>query len=138
MTTAEQIILVINTLCEKFGIAIDWTAENIAPYIEVLGSKLVTYGVWSSTATIVICVVLQALGVAFVKRLQPTFIDRIKNGGSSAGDWEIARCLMYVALAVICLICACMIICDVYRIVECLTFPELYIFEYVQDLIVTN
>ena len=30
---SEQIIEVLNALCEKFGIAIDWTAENVMPYL---------------------------------------------------------------------------------------------------------
>ena len=31
MTVSEQIIQVIDALCEKFGIAIDWTTQNIIP-----------------------------------------------------------------------------------------------------------
>ena len=41
MTVSEQIIQVVDMLCEKFGMAIDWTGENVIPYIEVLCKKLV-------------------------------------------------------------------------------------------------
>lgn len=138
MTTAEQIILVINTLCEKFGIAIDWTAENVAPYIEALGTKLVAYGVWSSIATIAVCVVMSILSVALVRRLHPVFKNGMENSRYHEDDWGIGMCLMYAALVILNLVCIIMVICNVYNIVKCLTFPELYVFEYVQNLITTN
>lgn len=36
MTVSEQIISVLDALCEKFGIAINWTEENVIPYVEIL------------------------------------------------------------------------------------------------------
>ena len=30
----DEIIKVINDLCGKFGIAIDWTSSNVIPYLE--------------------------------------------------------------------------------------------------------
>lgn len=29
---AEQIVEVLNALCEKFGIAVDWSSENVVSY----------------------------------------------------------------------------------------------------------
>ncbi len=42
---SQQIIEVLDYLFEKFGIAIDWTAENIMPYVQELAGKIVTYNV---------------------------------------------------------------------------------------------
>jgi hypothetical protein len=45
-SVADQIIQVINSLCEKFGIAVDWTAQNVLPYLQQLAMKLVAYKLW--------------------------------------------------------------------------------------------
>ena len=36
MNFSQEIINVLDYLCNKFGIAIDWTSENVIPYIEEL------------------------------------------------------------------------------------------------------
>lgn len=39
ITLSDQIISVLDALCEKFGIAIDWTSQNVIPYIQLLAKK---------------------------------------------------------------------------------------------------
>ena len=48
MTVSEQIIQVIDALCEKFGIVVDWTNENVFPYLETLCEKLIAYEIATS------------------------------------------------------------------------------------------
>ena len=43
MEMSEQIIKVLDSVCEKFGIAIDWTNNNVLPYIQQLGDKIVKH-----------------------------------------------------------------------------------------------
>lgn len=50
MTVSDQIIQVLDNLCEKFGLAIDWTSENVIPYLTTLCTKLVSYEIWTSVA----------------------------------------------------------------------------------------
>ena len=33
---SEEVIKILDNLGEKFGVAIDWTSENIAPYLTKL------------------------------------------------------------------------------------------------------
>lgn len=35
----EEIIKVLDALAEKFGLAIDWTSNNVIPYLETLCGK---------------------------------------------------------------------------------------------------
>ena len=48
MTVSEQIIQVIDALCEKFGIVVDWTSESVIPYLEILCTKLIKYEICTS------------------------------------------------------------------------------------------
>lgn len=33
MEVSKQIIEVLDNLCEKFGVVIDWNAKNVLPYV---------------------------------------------------------------------------------------------------------
>lgn len=64
MDFSEQIIKVLNDLSSKFGMAIDWSSENILPYLKDLCSRLVNYEVLTSIAWIIIFILIIAvLGV---------------------------------------------------------------------------
>lgn len=39
----SQIISVLNALCDKIGIAVDWTTENVGPQIEMLLEQYAQY-----------------------------------------------------------------------------------------------
>ena len=38
---SNQIIEVLNEICNKFGLAIDWTSKNVQPYLQELIAKCV-------------------------------------------------------------------------------------------------
>lgn len=138
MTVSEQIIQVINTLCEKFGMAIDWTSENVIPYVMTLCGKLITYEIWTSVAWIVLMLVLCLIAVIATKKLHPTFkagVERDKKNPYDVGGWEIGSIFAIVGLIALGLVSTIVIVCQVADIIKCLTFPELYVFEYIQGLI---
>ena len=60
MSFSSQFIEVLDALCAKFGIVIDWTSQNVMPYLTDLATRLVSYEIWTSAAWIVI------LGAVFV------------------------------------------------------------------------
>ena len=51
---SEEIIKVLDDLAKRAGIAIDWTSENVIPYLIELGSKLVKYELWMSILLLVL------------------------------------------------------------------------------------
>ena len=57
MKVSEQIIEVLNALCEKLGIAFDWTAANVLPYIQDLCGRVVAYSIAKSIASIVFFII---------------------------------------------------------------------------------
>ena len=40
---SDQIIKVLDNLCDKFGLAIDWSSKNVQPYLKELMAKCVNY-----------------------------------------------------------------------------------------------
>ena len=51
---SEEIIKVLDDLSERFGVAIDWSEENVLPYAQELFQKFVNYEIWTSALWIVI------------------------------------------------------------------------------------
>lgn len=57
MKISEQIIEVIEILCEKFGIVIDWSAETIMPYIQTLIERYTNYVVGTRIFGVSFCLI---------------------------------------------------------------------------------
>lgn len=125
MTVSEQIIQVLNVLCAKFGLVIDWTSENVIPYISVLFEKLVKYEIWTSVAWMVFALVAIAItAIVFVRaRKAEVFED------------DFFGPLVVIFLIVGFLVFISVVICQTMDIIRCVTFPEMFVFEYVQQLI---
>lgn len=135
MTVSEQIIQVIDALCEKFGIAVNWTGENVIPYLEVLCGKLIKYEICTSIASIVIMVLLSIASIVATKKLAPIFKEGLKREKYSLNcGWEIATAFAIIGLVVINLIAIIDVGTQIMDIIACVTFPEKYIFEYVKEL----
>lgn len=135
MTVSEQIIQVIDALCAKFGLAIDWTSENVIPYLTVLCGKLIAYEIWTSVFWIVFMVVLTIASVIATKKFAPKFKDGLNHEEYWECGWTVAS--VFASIGLICLYAATVIVIGVQitDIIKCATFPEMYIFEYVQGII---
>lgn len=57
---SEEIIKVLDNLCEKFGIAIDWTSQNVVPYLKELVGRFINYEVVTSIFWIIVGVIVNA------------------------------------------------------------------------------
>ena len=129
MSFSNEIINVLNYLCGKFGIAIDWTADNVMPYLEDLCGRYIEYEVYTS---IVWCVVLAAIViVAGLIWLIGSIVNRVSRSRSDIP--EIFSVLFFVFLAIGFITWAC----QAFDIIECYTIPEKTILEYLKHLMNT-
>ena len=128
MTVSNQIIEVLNYLGEKLGIAIDWSSENVVPYITTLCQKLISYEIWTSVAGMGLVLFLAIIGsiLAIVYRKQ------LKEGWEYADFGAVAATTVLVAIYVATII---VVGVETFDIIKCITFPEMYVFEYVQSLV---
>ena len=138
MTASEQIIQVVDMLCEKFGIAVDWTGENVIPYIETLCGKLIGYEVGTSIAWMAIWLMVSICSVVATRKLTPIFKNKIEKDRSKyfpSYDWEIGAGFAIAGLVFINLVTVIVICTQIMDIIKCVTFPEMFVFEYVQKII---
>lgn len=133
MTVSDQIIAVINSLCEKFGIIIDWTADNVLPYIELLCTKIVAYEIWTS-------VFYMALWIFLSVFMWIVFIPTYKK--AKADEWDFDYCLMpwvSVFIGVVAVVFSITALVNIgvqtFDIIEAKVFPEKTIYEFIYNLI---
>lgn len=130
MSVSDQIIAVINDLCAKFGIAIDWTAENVLPYIEDLCARYIQFEIQTSIAWIILFAAITVFaGLVWA-------IAGIVNAKSDYNDIAdiTSNIAMWVFWAFLCIgVIVSMV--QVYDIIEALTIPEKTIVDYINSLI---
>lgn len=118
MQIGNEIIEVLDYLCDKFGIAIDWTNQNIMPYLEQLFTKFIAWELSTSIAYIVIFAI-----VAVIFTVVLIWSDRT--------DEELTEMIITpIVLIIIGLIVGIGV--QVFDIIECNVFPEKVLFDYIQ------
>lgn len=131
MTVSEQIISVLNALCEKFGIIVDWTAANVLPYAKDLCGRIITYSIASNIAIIVFLIITTVI-LSFTLKY---FITKYKKADYYENDgWMVASIMNGIILGSLC-ITGCVIIPElVMKIIQAFTIPELTIIQMIEDL----
>lgn len=121
MQLSNEIITILEYLCDKLGIAVDWTSQNILPYLQQLTEKFIRWEMCTSIAWIVIAAVVILVALTFL------IIDSASYG--AVDDWILT---VFVIIAAIGLI---IIGCQVFDIIECNVFPEKVLYDYISNQI---
>ena len=128
---ANEIIKVLDELCEKFGIAIDWTSENVIPYMQQLCEKYINYEIWTSVGWIVLLTSLFIVSLILAIKLTKK---------ANKDEWYYDNIAYAAIFSIVCAVIfgiTTIIVTSVqmHDIITCLTFPEKIIVEYVQGLL---
>lgn len=129
MTMSDQIIAVLDNLCTKFGIAIDWTSENVLPYVMELAGKFIKYEIVTSIAWCLIAIILAFVAYKICKWVWAKY-----NAHQMSYDWEMSAFISTVIVVFIIAASICVVCCQMFDIVTCITFPEKAIFEHVSTM----
>lgn len=132
MNVSDQIIQVPDALCDKFGIAIDLTANNVIPQLEVLCEKFIRFEICTSIFWIVFVTVLFAVSWIVFITTRNGAVEKHYNDeclvvvvNMTAG--VIGTFMIVLFFAVVGIQC--------YDIIQAINFPEKTVFEYVSGLL---
>lgn len=123
---SNEIINVLEYLAQKIGLTIDWTSENVMPYVEQLFEKFIAYEIATSFAWIGIYIFISIVATLFFVGMKK-LADRLQDSF-----------LLEVGITVLifALVFSFMVICfQVFDIIECKIFPEKTIYEYIQMML---
>lgn len=118
MTISTQIIAVLDDLCRRFGLAIDWSQENVMPYLQELAGKYINWEIATSKMFITIACVVAFIGIVL-------FVCDVWRDWDGLGAM-VGFCMVVAGLVVIGL--------QVYDILTCIHIPEKQIVEYISEL----
>ncbi len=131
---SEEIIKVLDDLGKRFGLAIDWSNQNIMPYLQELGSRFITYKTATGILAIIvlsILIVISSMAISkLVKWKKSDKFDKDYCGDDPFLFW------LFISLLVCGIIgLAIGIICNITGIMQNLIMPELTIINYLQGVI---
>ena len=127
MTVSNQIIAVLDAICEKFGIVIDWTASNIMPYLQDLCRRIVSYEIATSVAWIVLQVVIVVLAFHIRNKKVRPIAESDGDDYSLSGYTIVCAIITVIAFIVICV--------QAVDIVRALTIPEITIYYFAKPFL---
>ena len=140
---SAEIINVLNYICEKLGIAIDWTAENVMPQITDVLSRYRLFALASTGIRMIIelCVIITAL-VVFTKainayiKFDATHEDNFWWEKMSYGNepTELA-CILMIIFAIVGIACIIFFSINVREMLKWFFVPEVKYLEMLKNYI---
>ena len=115
--TASALIEILELIAEKFGMTVDWTGENVLPYLQSLGEKIVAYERNIALLWIFVGGIVAVLAVILF------IVGCVQNWD---GVQTIILIIGMIAAAII-------IIANMYTVIGCDTFPEKIILDYISS-----
>ena len=140
---SEEIIKVLDYLGEKFGVAIDWTQENVLPYLQDLLSRFAGYRITVSVfwiiAAIAGCFLTGYLGkrmVASLKTAREKKVDTLlfETWGDSINPTVLGIFAILGSIALV-VTSICVFFCFAEELIKWIFIPELPMIEYLKGLV---
>lgn len=129
---SEEIIKVLDNLAQKFGIAIDWTSQNIMPYLEDLASRYIAYNNLIAIVQIVISIILIIIGTVCIIKLL-----KWKNGENYnehyLSDDPLLCGLGITGASILIVLGISLIIGNTMGIIQNVCMPEMIILDYMKN-----
>ena len=125
MTISSEITNILNDLGSRFGVLIDWSSQNVAPYVQDLVSRIAKLQMCNSIIAIVCgiaCVIVTILIIRFFIKHYDDMIDEVVG-------------TFLIVIFILCLIGMFTLIpIGVDGLTKAIYLPELTAMEYIQNL----
>ena len=122
----NQIVEILKELANQLGIAVDWTSENIKPFITDLMMRNAKYELFTSLIWIAFALIVVIMGIVMIKR-----VDKENREGNLSDD---DCCGLTLICAVLILVASIIFFCQIYDVGEALYMPELLLLETLKSL----
>lgn len=119
---SNQIIEVLNDICNKFGLAIDWTSKNVQPYLQELMTKCVAYKFATSIMWLIFGILAFAIGSVLAKMAVGSWKKYNEEGPIS--NYEMYCAIQGIESGILLTVGIVMVVCNITTMITCKTFPE--------------
>lgn len=141
---SNEIIKVLDSLGEKLGIAIDWTAENVQPYLKDLMERFIDYKMIINIIGVVISLLIIFLLAVIFKNTVIKSYNRCKENERSTEIWCYSNdgisidgevVFMIIAIAMFTLLPSLIaLFMNITGIIENIYLPEKALIEYITKI----
>lgn len=122
--------------------SVDWTQNNILPYMQKLCDKYITYEMATSIFWIIIGICLLILGIYCIKKSKYYWTKEKEKQKREKGKGDTAEAydadvigFVFACAATACILFGAVIIIDnIFNIITCVTFPEKKILKELQTM----
>ena len=128
---SEEIIKVLDELGKRFGIVIDWSNQNIIPYLQELLKRFIFYRNITACVWITISIAMIIGGIVMVKFLNKW--RKSENYDSDYDDEAIAAVGYIFSICIIALGIG-LIIGNILGITKNICMPEMVVYEYIKNI----
>ena len=67
---SEEIIKILDDLGERFGIAIDWTSQNVLPYLQDLINRFIKYDIAINILLIILGIIFLIITIIAIRKIK--------------------------------------------------------------------
>lgn len=128
---SDEIVKILDDLGKRFGVVIDWSENNILPYIQDLFHRVVMYEVYTSIVYIVVFLII-CIGCSISIPLILKYANKVLEE-RPLSDWDGGRYIVTTLLSIIIAIFIVCIILQILDIVTCFTIPEKIFLKFIES-----
>ena len=128
---SEEIIKVLDDLGDRFGIAIDWTSENVLPYLQNLMDRFITYNIAVNILYITVCAIIIVGSIIGIPKISRYAQKKMEENPHS--DWDCGVVIINVFWVIASILSTTYLLRSISDIIRCVTIPEVVIFNYLQQ-----
>ena len=129
---SEEIIKIFDYIGEKLGIAIDYTQDNIYPYLEDLWHRYITYEIIKNSIGCITAVILILISLFVAKKMWISYKEiqneSVKNNFFFYSNWRPEMTdisvILSILIPIIIVVCTVIMIMSLICILEWAMVPE--------------
>ena len=122
----NQLVELLKELANQLGIAVDWTSENIKPFVIDLMMRNAKYELFTSLFWIALALIVAVLSIVMIKQ-----VDKENSEGNISDDDCCGTVLLFATLT---LVATVIFFCQIYDVGKALYMPELLLLETLKSL----
>lgn len=124
---SEEVIKVLDNLAQKFGIAIDWTNQNILPYLQDLMGRYISLQNSYAIVWIVISIIMIIGSIILISKCIKATKKRY-NTDEDAIAWGILLSIIIITIFVV------VLFCNIFGLLQNIFTPEITILNYLKTI----
>lgn len=118
----------LDAVCNKFGIAVDWSSKNVVPYVQELSTRIVHFKIASAIFFAVVGILMVASIILWVKWIK--YCDK-RYKEEEWDNWDLAKGLSIGACIICTVVGIYVALYSVYDIVTYSVFPEKALIDFI-------